>query len=214
MLLEEEWREPAFSNKAFLDGREPDLELQYAVLDEIVRFHIRLFRYRGLIIGNIHLDVVPMERVEDIFRVLMGRPHKSNHVIGVDYLSGLFLRRGYIVEVKKEPLLAKIFKSRTQCYVYMKIVKSRFYDSVAVSHGGRTVVITPTTITIFENGKFATYRIRNGQLESLKNPSDTPLLFVPEPGVTPDGFIREIKDGKLYAKRGNVIIEVGEIHEI
>jgi hypothetical protein len=114
VLLEEGWREPAFSNKAFLDGREPDLELQYAVLDEIVRFHIRLFRYRGLIIGNIHLDVVPMERVEDIFRVLMGRPHKSNHVIGVDYLSGLFLRRGYIVEVKKEPLLAKIFKSRTQ----------------------------------------------------------------------------------------------------
>jgi hypothetical protein len=114
VLLEEGWRGLMFSNKAFLEGHRPDIELQYMLLDEIIRFHIRLFRYRGLIVGNIHLDVVPIERIEDIFRVLMGRPHKSNHVIGVDYLSGLFLRRGYIVEVKKEPLFAKIFKSRTQ----------------------------------------------------------------------------------------------------
>ncbi len=99
--------------------------------------------------------------------------------------------------------------------IHVKIVKSRFYDSVAVSHGGRTVVLTPTTLVIIEGSKFAAYRIRNDvQLEPLKNPSDAPLLFVPEPGVTPDGFVREIKDGKLYAKMGNVIIEVGEIHEI
>ncbi len=99
--------------------------------------------------------------------------------------------------------------------IHVKIVKSRFYDSVAVSHGGRTVVLTPTTLVIIEGDRFAAYRIRNGvQLEPLKNPSDAPLLFVPEPGVTPNGFIREIKDGKLYAKMGNVVIEVGEIHEI
>jgi hypothetical protein len=98
---------------------------------------------------------------------------------------------------------------------YVKIVKSRFYDSVAVSHGGRTVVLTPTTLVIIEGGKFAAYRIRNGvQLELLKNPSDAPLLFVPEPGVTPDGFTREVKDGKLYAKKDNIIIEVGEVYEI
>jgi hypothetical protein len=114
VLLEEGWREPAFSNKAFLDGREPDLELQYAVLDEVARFHIRLFKYGGRIVGNVHLDTVPIERVEDIFRVLMGRPHKSNHVIGVDYLSGLFMRRGYAVEVKTEPcIMTKIFKKET-----------------------------------------------------------------------------------------------------
>jgi hypothetical protein len=96
----------------------------------------------------------------------------------------------------------------------MKIVKSRFYDSVAISHGGRTVVITPIAIAIIENDKFMAYRIGDGQLEPLKNPPNTPLLFIPEPGVTPDGFIREIKDGKLYARRGNIIIEVGEVYEI
>jgi hypothetical protein len=99
--------------------------------------------------------------------------------------------------------------------IHVKIVKSKFYDSVAVSHGGRTVVLTPTTLVIIEGGKFAAYRIRNGvQLEPLKNPSDAPLLFVPEPGVTPDGFAREVKDGKLYAKKDNIIIEVGEVYEI
>jgi hypothetical protein len=97
----------------------------------------------------------------------------------------------------------------------MKIVKSRFYDSVAISHGGRTVVITPTAIAIIEGDKFVACRIRNGvQLEPLKNPSDAPLLFVPEPGVAPNGFTREVKDGKLYARKDNIIIEVGEVHEI
>jgi hypothetical protein len=95
----------------------------------------------------------------------------------------------------------------------MKIVKSRFYDSVAVSHGGRTIVITPTTLTVIEKDKFVAYRIRNGELEPLKNPSDAPLLFVPEPGVA-GGFVREIRDGKLYAKKDNIIIEVGEVYEI
>jgi len=99
--------------------------------------------------------------------------------------------------------------------IHVKIIKSRFYDSVAVSHGGRTIVLTPTTLVIIEGSKFAAYRIRNGvQLEPLKNPSDAPLLFVPEPGVTPDGFTREVKDGKLYAKKDNIIIEVGEVYEI
>ncbi len=114
VLQEEGWREPVFSNKALLGGREPDLELQYAVLDEVARFHIRLFKCGGHIVGNVHLDTLPIEGVEDIFRVLMGRPHKSNHVIGVDYLSGLFMRRGYAVEVKTEPcIMAKIFKKVT-----------------------------------------------------------------------------------------------------
>jgi hypothetical protein len=99
--------------------------------------------------------------------------------------------------------------------IYVKIVKSRFYDSVAVSHGGRTIVITPTSLIIIEGSNFAAYRIRNGvQLEPLKNPSDAPLLFVPEPGVAPNGFTREVKDGKLYAKRDNIVIEVGEVYEI
>jgi hypothetical protein len=102
--------------------------------------------------------------------------------------------------------------------IYVKIVKSRFYDSVAVSHGGRTVVLTPTTIAIIEGGQFAAYRIRKRdgriELEPLKSPSDAPLLFVPEPGAASNGFIREMKDGKLYARRGNVVVEVGEVHEI
>jgi hypothetical protein len=98
--------------------------------------------------------------------------------------------------------------------MYVKIVKSRFYDSVAVSHGGRTIVLTPTTLVIIEGNRFAAYRIRNGvQLEPLKNPSDAPLLFVPEPGVA-GGFVREVRDGKLYAKKDNIVIEVGEVYEI
>ncbi len=98
---------------------------------------------------------------------------------------------------------------------YVKIVKSRFYSSVAVSHNGRTVVITPTAIAVIENGRFAVYRIRDGiRLEPLEDPSDAPLLFVPEPGVAPNGFTREVKDGKLYAKKDNIIIEVGEVYEI
>lgn len=97
----------------------------------------------------------------------------------------------------------------------MKIVKSRFYDSVAISYGGRTVVLTPTTLVVIEGDRFAAYRIRDGvRLEPLRDPSDAPLLFVPEPGATPNSFMREIKHGKLYAKRGNIVIEVGEVYEI
>jgi hypothetical protein len=101
--------------------------------------------------------------------------------------------------------------------IYVKIVKSKFYDSIAVSHGGRTVVLTPTAVAIIEGGQFAAYRIRKRddgiELEPLKSPSDAPLLFVPEPGAA-NGFIREVKDGKLYARRGNVVVEVGEVREI
>jgi hypothetical protein len=97
---------------------------------------------------------------------------------------------------------------------YVKIVKSRFYDSVAVSHNGRTVVITPTAIAVIENGRFAVYRIRDGvRLEPLENPSDAPLMFVPEPGVA-FGFVREVRNGKLYVRMGNVIMEIGEVYEI
>jgi len=101
--------------------------------------------------------------------------------------------------------------------IYVKIVKSEFYNSVAVSHGGRTVVLSPTVVAIIEGNQLAAYRIRKRddgiELEPLKSPSDAPLLFVPEPG-TINGFIRELKDGKLYARKGNVVIEVGEVHEI
>jgi hypothetical protein len=113
VLQEEGWKEPVFSNVALLEGREPDLELQYAVLDEVARFHIRPFKYGERIIGNVHLDTVPIERFGDVLRVLMGKPHKSNYVVGADYLCGLFMRRGYAVEVKTEPYVVKIFKSGT-----------------------------------------------------------------------------------------------------
>jgi hypothetical protein len=48
--------------------------MQRAVLDEVVRFHIRLFRYRGRVVGNVHLDRVPIERpyvIVKIFKVVM-----------------------------------------------------------------------------------------------------------------------------------------------
>jgi len=80
--------------------------------------------------------------------------------------------------------------------------EEQIYDSIAVSHGGRTVVLTPTTLVIIEGNKFAAYCIRSDvQLELLNNPSDTPLLFVPEPGVAPNGFMRKMEDGNLCAEK-------------
>jgi hypothetical protein len=115
VLKREEWEEPVFSNAALLEGRGPDLEMQRAVLDEVVRFHIRLFRYGGRVVGNVHLDRVPIERLEGVVRVLMGRPHESDHTVGVDYLSGVFVRHGYSVVVETGPyVIAKIFKVVTQ----------------------------------------------------------------------------------------------------
>jgi hypothetical protein len=72
VLKREEWGEPVFSNAALLESRLPDLEMQRAVLDEVVRFHIRLFRYGGRVVGNVHLDRVPIERLEGVVKVLMG----------------------------------------------------------------------------------------------------------------------------------------------
>jgi hypothetical protein len=111
VLKREGWEEPVFSNAALLEGRLPDLEMQRAVLDEVVRFHIRLFRYGGRVVGNVHLDTVPIERLEGVVKVLMGKPHESDHTVGVDYLSGMFMRHGYSVEVEAGPYaIAKIFK--------------------------------------------------------------------------------------------------------
>ena len=43
----------------------------------------------------------------------------------------------------------------------VKIVKSRFYDSVVASHG-ETIVPAPTTLVVIGGSKFETYRIRYG----------------------------------------------------
>jgi len=114
-LKREGWEEPVFSNAALLEGRFPDLEMQRAVLDEVVRFHIRLFRHEGRVVGNVHLDAVPIERLEGVIKILMGRPHKSDHTAGVDYLSGLFMRHGYSVALETGLyVVAKIFKVVTR----------------------------------------------------------------------------------------------------
>jgi hypothetical protein len=52
-------------------------------------------------------------------------------------------------------------------------------------------------LVVIEEVRFAVYRTRGGiQLELLENPSNALSLFVPEPSVAPNGFVRKIKGGK------------------
>jgi hypothetical protein len=64
---------------ARLLGREPVLELQYAVIPEAVRYHIRLFEFNNEIVGNVHFN-----RLEpDLEKIDL---HKSDHEKGLEFL--------------------------------------------------------------------------------------------------------------------------------
>ncbi len=89
----------------------------------------------------------------------------------------------------------------------MRIVKSGFYDSVAVSRRGRAVLLKQTTLDV-RRGQVCGISHKKwraieavGNPTTLDNPSDEPLFFVPEPGVVPNGFVRKIEDKKLCAEK-------------
>jgi len=85
--------------------------MERPILDELVRFHIRLFRYRDAIVGNAHLDALTLEATPEAVRL-----HRPFHDMGRDLIVGLFIRGGYDVEFSAnrcggDNVIAKIYKS-------------------------------------------------------------------------------------------------------
>jgi hypothetical protein len=100
----------------------------------------------------------------------------------------------------------------------VRLLRSWLYNVVAVKDGGRTIVIAPTTLTIIEGGRTRTYETRGGEVrrwsEEDERSNTAAFMFIPEPGTTPEGYIREIRDGKLYVKMGPLTVELGEVYEV
>jgi hypothetical protein len=85
--------------------------MQRAVLDEVVRFHIRLFRYGGRVVGNVHLDGVPIERLEGVVKVLMGgRMNPTTRSVRGGYV-GLYILRIFLRAPLRGRGLCKIPKT-------------------------------------------------------------------------------------------------------
>jgi hypothetical protein len=74
------WTDVYASHEAALEGGTPLLELEYPVLLEVVRYHIRLFEYGGKIVGNVHLNNVDVKRLRRLGL------HASDHEKGVSFL--------------------------------------------------------------------------------------------------------------------------------
>jgi hypothetical protein len=111
LLRRNGWTNVRVRNAAYLDGELPILELERPILDEMVRFHIRLFRYRGAIVGNAHLDALTLEATPEAVRL-----HRPFHDVGRDLIVGLFIRGGYDVEFSSnrcdgDNVIAKIYKN-------------------------------------------------------------------------------------------------------
>jgi len=73
------WMRAFVQHDAHLHGREPVLELQYAIIPEVLRYHIRLFKFNNEIVGNVHFN-----RLEpDLEKIDL---HKSDHEKGLEFL--------------------------------------------------------------------------------------------------------------------------------
>ena len=73
------WIRAFARHDAHLQGREPVLELQYAIIPEAVRYHIRLFEFNNGVVGNVHFN-----RLEpDLEKMDL---HKSDHEKGLELL--------------------------------------------------------------------------------------------------------------------------------
>jgi len=86
------WMPVLISHEAALAGGAPILEMQYAVLPEVVRYHIRLFKFGDEIVGNVHfnrLDPAKLRRLE---------LHGSDHERGVQFLRRQLDGRGVCLE--------------------------------------------------------------------------------------------------------------------
>jgi hypothetical protein len=74
------WIDVYASHEATLEGETPILELEYPVLLEFVHYHIRLFKYGGKIVGNVHFNNVDVKRLKRLGL------HASDHEKGVSFL--------------------------------------------------------------------------------------------------------------------------------
>jgi hypothetical protein len=74
------WADVYASHEATLKGEAPMLELEYPVLLEVVCYHIRLFKYGGKIVGNVHFNNVDVKRLRRLGL------HASDHEKGVMFL--------------------------------------------------------------------------------------------------------------------------------
>jgi hypothetical protein len=73
------WIRAFVRHDAHLHGREPVLELQYAIIPEALRYHMRLFEFNNEIVGNVHFN-----RLEpDLEKIDL---HKSDHEKGLEFL--------------------------------------------------------------------------------------------------------------------------------
>jgi hypothetical protein len=73
------WIDVLAGHDAALLGQPPALQLQYPVVLEFLRYHIRLFRFRGEVVGNVHYNGVALQlQPLDL--------HKSDHERGVEFL--------------------------------------------------------------------------------------------------------------------------------
>ncbi len=73
------WTDVFAGHDATLLGRPPVIQLQYPVVLEFLRYHIRLFRLEDEIVGNVHYNGIAFQlQPLDI--------HKSDHVRGVEFL--------------------------------------------------------------------------------------------------------------------------------
>jgi len=68
------------SHDAMLAGEKPLLEAEYLVVLELLRYHIRLFRYGGKIVGNIHFNNVDLRKLKKLGL------HVSDHEKGMAFL--------------------------------------------------------------------------------------------------------------------------------
>jgi hypothetical protein len=79
LLRRLEWIDVLAGHDAALLGRPPAVQLQYPVVLEFLRYHIRLFRLEDEIIGNVHYNGVALQlQPLDM--------HKSDHARGVEFL--------------------------------------------------------------------------------------------------------------------------------
>jgi hypothetical protein len=73
------WIDVLAGHDASLLGRPPVIQLQYPVVLEFLRYHIRLFWLGDEIVGNVHYNGIAFQlQPPDI--------HKSDHVRGVEFL--------------------------------------------------------------------------------------------------------------------------------
>ena len=73
-------------------GQPPVVQLQYPVVLEFLRYHIRLFRFGDEVVGNVHYNGVALQlEPPDL--------HRSDHEKGLEFLKKQL--EGYPVRVEK-----------------------------------------------------------------------------------------------------------------